>query len=192
MPVMQNMGAAAMIGAGTAGLMYLMFYGSRLGAQRYQMPMHELQQMHFFNKTVQQRIRATMSYFAGGLLTTGLMVGLLRNSMLAYTNPWMLFFGSIGLLIGTQMTDYYQNSALKHLLWGGFISTMALTMVPLISMAGMPIVYDAIFATGVTMGGLGLVAYNAPSESFLRWGGALGMGLAGMIGLGFATMFWPS
>ena len=41
---------------------------------------------------------------------------------------------------------------------------MALTMVPLISMAGMPIVYDAIFATGITMGGLGLVAYNAPSE----------------------------
>ena len=55
----------------------------------------------------------------------------------------------------------------------------------------MPIIYDALFATGITMGGLGLVAYNAPSEQFLKWGGALGMGLAGMIGIGFASMFWP-
>ena len=37
-------------------------------------------------------------------------------------------------------------------------------MGPLISMAGMPLVYDALFATGFTMAGLGLIAYNAPSE----------------------------
>ena len=59
-------------------------------------------------------------------------------------------------------------------------------------MASMPIIYDALFATGITMTGLGLVAYNAPSEQFLRWGGALGMGLAGMIGIGLVNMFWPS
>lgn len=62
------------------------------------------------------------------------------------------------------MTDYYQSPVLKHLLWGGFIGTMSLTLVPLIAMAGMPVVYDALFATGITMGGLGLIAYNAPSE----------------------------
>ena len=59
-------------------------------------------------------------------------------------------------------------------------------------MASMPIIYDALFATGITMGGLGLVAANAPSEQFLKWGGALGMCLAGMIGLGLVNMFWPS
>ena len=48
------------------------------------------------------------------------------------------------------------------------------------------------FATGFTMAGLGLVAYNAPSEQFLKWGGALGMSLAALIGVGFASMFWPS
>lgn len=106
----------------------------------------------------------TMGYFGTGLLTTGLMVGLLRNSTIAYTNPWLLLFGSIGMLIGTQITDYYESPVIKHLLWGGFISTMAMSLVPLIAMAGMPVVYDAIFATGVTMSGLGLVAYNAPSE----------------------------
>lgn len=41
---------------------------------------------------------------------------------------------------------------------------MALSMVPLINMAALPVIYDALFATGITMGSLGLIAYNAPSE----------------------------
>jgi hypothetical protein len=41
-------------------------------------------------------------YFGGGLGITGVMVGAMRNSGFAYTaNPWLLFFGSLGLLIGT-------------------------------------------------------------------------------------------
>jgi hypothetical protein len=41
---------------------------------------------------------------------------------------------------------------------------IAVSLIPLINMASMPIIYDALFATGFTMGGLGFVAYNAPSE----------------------------
>ena len=74
----------------------------------------------------------------------------------------------------------------------GFMSSMALSMVPLINMASIPVIYDALFATGITMGGLGLVAYNAPSEQFLKWGGALGMGCAGLIGVSLLSMFFPS
>ena len=107
-------------------------------------------------------------YFGGGLGITGVMVGAMRNSLYAYTlNPWLLFFGSLGLLIGTQVVDYYGSPILKHALYLSFMGTMALTMVPLINMASMPIIYDALFATGFTMAGLGLVAYNAPSEQFL-------------------------
>ena len=131
-------------------------------------------------------------YFGGGLGATGVLVGALRNSKVAYMNPWVLMFGSIGLMIGTQMTSYHQSPVLKHALYLGFISTMALSMVPLINMASMPIIYDALFATGITMGGLGLVAYNSPSEQFLKWGGALSMGLAGMIGISLVNIFWPS
>ena len=120
--------------------------------------------MHFFHPVVQQRVRSTLAYFGVGLGATGIMVGLLRNSMFAMTNPWILLFGSLGFLIGTQVTNYDQNPIIKHALWAGFISTMALSMVPLITMAGMPVVYDALFASGLTVGGLGLVAYNAPSE----------------------------
>ena len=62
------------------------------------------------------------------------------------------------------MVDIHQAPLLKHVLWLGFMSSMAMTMVPLINYASMPIIYNALFATGITMGGLGLVAYNAPSE----------------------------
>ncbi len=94
--------------------------------------------------------------------------------------------------IGTQMTDFDKAPLLKHLMWGGFITTMGLSLVPLIQMAGLPIIYDAVFATGTSMAALGLVAYNSPSEQFLHWGGALGIGLGAMIGIGFLQMFWPS
>ena len=70
--------------------------------------------------------------------------------------------------------------------WFSYMGTIALAMVPLINMASMPIIFDAMFATGFTMGGLGLIAYNAPSEQFLKWGGMLGMGCAAMIGVSIA------
>ena len=79
-------------------------------------------------------------------------------------HPLILLLGSIGLMVGTMMTDYEKNKALKHLLWGGFVGSMALSLIPLINMASLPIIYDAIFATGITVGGLSAVAYNAPSE----------------------------
>ena len=97
-------------------------------------------------------------------MVTGGLVGALRFSRFANMNPWGLLFLSIGTMIGTMMTSYEKSPVLKHTLWLGFMSTMALSMVPLINMASLPIIYDALFATGFTMGGLGLVAYNAPSE----------------------------
>lgn len=98
-------------------------------------------------------------------------------------NPWVLLFGSIGMMIGTLSVNYHTNPVLKHALFAGFIGTMALSMVPLINMVAMPVVYDALFATGFTMAGLGLIAYNSPSEQFLKWNGMLGMALAGLIGI---------
>ena len=87
----------------------------------------------------------------------------LRNSAFPYRHPWMLFFGSLGFMIGTMMTSYDQSPVLKHLMWGGFITSMGMGLIPLISMAGMPIVFDAMFATGLSVAGLGAIAYNAPS-----------------------------
>ena len=125
---------------------------------------HQGQQMSFFNPVVQDRISKTLAYFGGGLFVTGGLVGALRASSLAHMNPLLLFGLSIGTMIGTMFTSYDKSPLLKHTLWMGFMGTMALSMIPLINMASMPIIYDALFATGFTMGGLGLVAYNAPSE----------------------------
>ena len=41
---------------------------------------------------------------------------------------------------------------------------MSLSMVPLIHIYAMPVIYDALIATVVTTGSLGIVAYNSPSE----------------------------
>ena len=103
-------------------------------------------------------------YFGGSIGVTGVMVQAFRNSAFPYMHPWMLLFASLGLMIGTQVTDYNSSPLLKHALFTGFIGTMGMSLCPLISMAGMPIVYDALFATGFSMAGLGAIAYNAPSE----------------------------
>jgi FtsH-binding integral membrane protein len=90
------------------------------------------------------------------------------------------------------MTNYDSNFALKHLLYGGFLGGMAMSMIPLISMCSMPIIYDALFATGITMSGLGLVAYNSPNEKFLQYGGMMGIALAGLIGVSLLNIFFRS
>jgi len=48
-----------------------------------------------------------MLYFGAGIGATGVMVGALRNSSLAYTNPLIMLIGSMALLFGTMMTDYH-------------------------------------------------------------------------------------
>jgi len=76
--------------------------------------------------------------------------------------------------------------------YAGFIGTMSASMLPLIHMYSMPVIYDALIATGVTVGGLGAVAYNAPSEQFLNWGGPLALGLGGMLGVSLLSIVYPN
>lgn len=88
--------------------------------------------MNFFNPVVQQRISKSLAYFGGGLAITGLLVGALRNSKLAHMNP-LIFFGlTIGTMIGTMWTNYQTSPVLKHAMWLAFMTSIALSMVPLI------------------------------------------------------------
>jgi FtsH-binding integral membrane protein len=68
---------------------------------------------------------------------------------------------------------------------------MSVGLVPLIHMYSMPIIYDALIATSVTVGGLGAVAWNAPSEQFLNWGGPLALGLGGLVGCSLLSILYP-
>lgn len=56
----------------------------------------------------------------------------------------------------------------------------------------MPIIYDALYATGYTMAGLATIAVNAPSEQFLVFGGAVSMGCALMLGVCVTSWIYPT
>ena len=132
-----------------------------------------------------------MGYFSAACMGTGAACYLLRNSRVVYANPFIILAGSLACMIGTQMTSYHNNWALKNMLYAGFITSMSVSLVPLIHMYSMPIIYDALIATGVTVGSLGAVAYNAPSEQFLNWGGPLALGLGGMLGISLLSIVYP-
>ena len=106
-------------------------------------------------------------------------------------NPSMLFGLSIATLIGTIFCDYEKNWELKNIFYGAFVGTISLSIIPLINMCSMPIIYDALIATGVTMGSLGIVAFNSPSEQFLKWGGPLSLGLGGLLGISLLGILYP-
>ena len=89
---------------------------------------------------------------------------MLRNSSLVNMNGFLLFGLSIGAMFGTKMISYEENFALKNLMYGAFVGTMSISLLPIIHMYSMPIIYDALIATSLTVGGLGAVAWNAPSE----------------------------
>ena len=148
--------------------------------------------MQLFSPVVQDRIGKTMGYFGGACSLTGYMMYSLRNSSKALTmNPWLLLALSMGTLFGTYMIDYEQNFALKNMMFAGFIGTMSVSLVPLVHMYSMPIIYDALIATSMTMGSLGVVAYNSPSEQFLNWGGPLAVGMGGLLGVSLLSMLYP-
>lgn len=195
----------ALFGLGSAGFMY-MLWRSRAQTQ-YQAPSDLTQQQIFenqgtwsqpqvshglMNPIVESRVQNALAYFCGGLTLTGLSVALFRNTALAYANPFLLFIPAIAAMIGTQYINYHTQGPLKHLTWGTFCGLEGLMLAPLINMAGMPIVFNALAATGAMMGCLAAYAYNTPTSDFLSWRGGLSIGLCGLIGVSFVNMFWPS
>jgi FtsH-binding integral membrane protein len=117
-----------------------------------------------YNPVVQQRVQDTMKYFGASISTTGLIAAMARGTRLATINPLLLFIPSILGMIGCQMTD---KPLLKHTLWGMFILSQGASMAGLISMYNMPIIFNALAATGIMVGGLGFYAYNTPTQNFL-------------------------
>jgi FtsH-binding integral membrane protein len=179
--------ALGMGGIGVAGLTFLSYKGATM---KRNMPPE--MQLTMFDPLVQQRIQSTFGSFSAACMATGGFVHMFRNSQRALTmNPWLLLGLSFGSLIGTQMIDYHANYPLKCLMYGGFVSTMSLSLLPLIHMSAPAVVFDALIATGVTVGGLGMVAYNSPSEQFLNWGGPLALGLGGMLGVSLLSIVYP-
>lgn len=76
-------------------------------------------------------------------------------------------------------------------MYTGFIGAMSVSLVPLLHIYSLPLVIDALIASGVTVGSLGLIAYNAPNEQFLNWGGPLALGLGGLLGVSLLGILYP-
>ena len=105
-----------------------------------------------------------MAYFGAGCLGTGIGVSMLRNVQLGFGGTIGMVLGSFAFLFGTILTDYEKSFALKNMMFGGYVGCTALSLVPLLQAYGGAVMFDALLCTGATMGSLGGVAWNAPSE----------------------------
>lgn len=147
----------------------------------------------FMSPLVQKRVAKTLGYFGFGLGFTGLVAFALRNSAAAMNLHWALCLaGVIGCQVGTYACDYNNAYPLKMAFYTAFLGMVGVTIMPLCVMAGGALVVDAALATGVAMTALGGIAYMAPSEQFLMWGGALAMGCGGMFAVSLMMMFTQS
>jgi FtsH-binding integral membrane protein len=73
----------------------------------------------------------------------------------------------------------------------GFVGSMSLCILPLIQIAPVALVCDAALATGCSMAALSTVAYMAPSEQYLMWGGALSIACGGMFAVSMLSILYP-
>ena len=188
-PTVSNNGAYIMGGLGLAGMSFLAWKSMQLNSNK---TLYASRGETFMSPTVQKRVASTLGYFGFGLGFTGAVAFALRNSMWAMNLHWgICLAGQIGFMLGTYMTDYHQNYPLKMAFYTAFLGMVGVTIMPLCVMAGGALVVDAALATGVGMSALAAVAYMAPSEEYLRWGGALSLCCGGMFAIAMLGMFNP-
>lgn len=172
--------------AAVTGLTYINY----MGHKAYMQATPE-QRLDLFNPIVKTRVQKTFAYFGTACMSTGAIMFALRNSSIVTMNPWLLFAVSIGTMIGTRACDYEANFVMKNMFYAAFVGSIGVTLLPLVHIYAPAVLYDAALATGVTMGALSSVAYNAPSEQFLNWGGPLACGLGGMLGVSLLSILFP-
>jgi FtsH-binding integral membrane protein len=179
------------VGAGAlGGFTYLNWKMSEMKTHQAQ---YMMQGETFMSPITQQRLGQTFGFFTYGLLTTGATCYALRNSLAWAAVPWWAFMiGGIGLLVGTHMTPYEGALPLKLAFYTGFAGCMGLQILPLVQMSSMAMIADAALATGLSMGALSYIAYKAPSEQFLNWGGPLSLACGGMMAVSMLSIFNPA
>lgn len=145
---------------------------------------------------VQKRLSHTFGWFGFGILTTSAFVFQMRNSSMMWLAsplaPWILLAASFGCYLGAHAFDYNTQFPLKVLAYTAFTGIMGMAILPLIQMSSAAAVADAALATGLSMSSLAGIAYMAPSEQFLNWGGALSLACMGMMAVSMMSMFNPA
>lgn len=98
---------------------------------------------------------------------TGAFCYALRDSPIAFAlaaHPFWYLGGSLALLFATMAVDYEENWLVKNLLYTTWVGLTSASLVPLLAEAGGPIIEQAVLATSLTVGSLGVVAATAPSQ----------------------------
>lgn len=153
---------------------------------------HLYQDQTYMSPMVQQRLSKTLGYFAYGITATGATCYALRNSMAWAAIPWWGYLiGTVGLIYATHSIDYHTMYPLKLTAYTAMAGAIGLQILPLVQMSSMAMIADAALATGLSMTSLAAVAYNAPSEQFLSWGGPLALGCGGMMAISMLSIFNP-
>lgn len=177
---------------GVAGFAYL---GYKVNEMNRHKAAYMAQGQTYMSPLVQKRLSNTFGWFGYGILTTSAFVYQLRNYMPMWMlHPmagWGLLAASFGLFFATHAFDYERQFPLKVAAYTAFTGVMGLAILPLVQMSSAAAIADAALATGLSMTSLAGVAYMAPSEQFLNWGGALSMGCMGLMAVSLMSMFNP-
>ncbi|KEJ82952.1 Transmembrane BAX inhibitor motif-containing protein 5 [Oxytricha trifallax] len=184
----QGYGTMAFIGIGTGVLGFLQYQAHQ---ERTELQLNKNNsQMHYQDQIVRHRIKKTLMYLGGGLAITLGFSGILRNNPFALRHSFLLLILTFVLQTKVMNTDYDKQFVLKHLYWLGFMINLNLFKVPLNRMSGMSILSNAVNATAAIVSALSFVAYNAPSQQFLVFGGGLLMSCAFLIRIYSANILY--
>eukprot|EP00088_Acartia_fossae_P019206 TRINITY_DN21177_c0_g1_i1.p1 TRINITY_DN21177_c0_g1~~TRINITY_DN21177_c0_g1_i1.p1 ORF type:complete len:329 (-),score=104.29 TRINITY_DN21177_c0_g1_i1:368-1354(-) len=186
-------GQGALAGAAVLGLGGLAFYGlgfsGEVGAVEKQM---------IWPQYVKDRIRDTYMYFGGSILATaGTAAAVFRSPAamnIVMRQGWVALGVSIAAMIGSGMVarsvPYQAAPSAKQAAWLLHCAVIGAVIAPICLLGG-PILTRAAWYTAGMVGGLSTTAVCAPSDKFLNWGGALGMGLGVVFCASLGTMFLP-
>ena len=101
------------------------------------------------------------------------------------------FLATLGCIHMTLRMDYHSNPLGKHLAWATTNGLIGLSLVALCGIAGGAIVQQAALITGCIVGSMSCAAMVSPSDTFLRMGPYLGVGLGVVIAASLGGMFFP-
>jgi FtsH-binding integral membrane protein len=153
-----------------------------------------------FAQMVRGRIMKTFAYLSGSLALTGATAFLLFTRGYGYrvlaANPLVYGIGSMlasmACITLTMGISYDYNPVGKHLAWMLTSGMLGFSLLGLSTIAGGAIIQQAAMITGCIVGGMSLTAMASPSDSFLKMGPYLGVGLGVVIAASLGGMFFPS
>eukprot|EP00056_Hartaetosiga_gracilis_P019894 m.16524 g.16524 ORF g.16524 m.16524 type:complete len:315 (+) comp8013_c0_seq1:100-1044(+) len=146
---------------------------------------------------VRERVSNTFGAFAYSVVATAAATTVLYRSgaanFFARSPILSIIVGFGAMVLTSSITRAVDNDniVLKYGALTAFNVAVGFAISPIAALGG-SVVRRAALITGGIVGSLAFVAANAPSDTFLMWGGPLAMGLGGVCIANIAAIFVPS